>query len=228
LEKFENGDFGYCPRYYCRGTPLLPCATADEPGIDTIRMYCANCRDLYQPPSSRFNNLDGAFFGTTFAHLFIQQFPDVAKVSREGFRVYEAKIFGFRVNERATIGSRMRWLRTRFDDRGRNITVVAQPLVSGMEGLVSGSMRSTNATASARMTTGNGDATTTTTVLATSATTTANTTRNQATSPVADHLTQPLPVAGQDNTMTNSHVTVGIDTVTSALQNPPVTSVGID
>ena len=151
LEKFENGDFGFCPRYYCRGTPLLPCGTCDEPGVDTVRMYCASCRDLYQPPSSRFNNLDGAFFGTSFAHVFVQAFPEIAKVPRDGFRVYEARMFGFRVAEKSVVGARMKWLRQRLDEKGRNVAVVAPIIPAGgaFPATLSASVRMQNQTSSA-------------------------------------------------------------------------------
>lgn len=33
--------------------------------------------DIYTPPSSRFNGVDGAFFGTTFPHLFFQSHKDL-------------------------------------------------------------------------------------------------------------------------------------------------------
>ncbi|KAF8318267.1 hypothetical protein DL93DRAFT_2109942, partial [Clavulina sp. PMI_390] len=203
IEKYENGSFGACPRVYCQSCHVAPCGRSDLPGMDTVKLYCPNCNDIYTPPSSRYQSVDGAFFGTTFAPLLFQSFRELAPapfcppipqqlidahaeamraqalaqaearavaqsassslyaeyernnpgahlpppqsatgVSRSGAttpdytlaeaaaqafenphphggkkrpseRVYEARLFGFRVNERARSGPRMKWLRMR-------------------------------------------------------------------------------------------------------------------
>ncbi|KAI0320676.1 casein kinase II regulatory subunit-domain-containing protein [Amylostereum chailletii] len=153
-EKYEQGVFGACPRVYCMGCNVVPCGRTDLPGQDTVKLYCPNCNDIYVPPSSRFQGVDGAFFGTTFAHLFFQSYREllpapfwkphassrslspaqsprsgVASVSsqdppfvnpntyggqkRASGRVYSAKIYGFRVSEKAKCGPRMQWMRLR-------------------------------------------------------------------------------------------------------------------
>jgi len=78
LEKYESGVFGICPRVYCMGTSVVPCGRSDIPGLDTVKLFCPNCNDLYVPPSSRFQGVDGAFFGTTFPHLFFQTYRELA------------------------------------------------------------------------------------------------------------------------------------------------------
>ncbi|RKP27368.1 casein kinase II, regulatory subunit, partial [Syncephalis pseudoplumigaleata] len=70
MHKYDQVQFGECPRVYCMQTPMLPCSRSDVPCVDTVRLYCPSCRDLYQPPATRYQHLDGAYFGTTFAHLF--------------------------------------------------------------------------------------------------------------------------------------------------------------
>ncbi|WWC93212.1 hypothetical protein V866_000045 [Kwoniella sp. B9012] len=77
VEKYEAGHFGACPRVFCHATPVLPCGRADMPGIDTVKLYCPNCGDIYTPPSSKYASVDGAFFGTTFSPLFFQQYPEL-------------------------------------------------------------------------------------------------------------------------------------------------------
>ncbi|WRT68750.1 uncharacterized protein IL334_005730 [Kwoniella shivajii] len=77
VEKYEAGHFGACPRVFCHATPVLPCGRADMPGIDTVKLYCPNCGDIYTPPSSKYGGVDGAFFGTTFSPLFFQQYPEL-------------------------------------------------------------------------------------------------------------------------------------------------------
>jgi len=78
VEKYEAGQFGTCPRVYCVASHVVPCGRSDLPGIDTVKLYCPNCHDIYTPPSSRFQGVDGAFFGTTFAHLFFQTYRELA------------------------------------------------------------------------------------------------------------------------------------------------------
>jgi casein kinase II subunit beta len=70
----------------------------DIPGNDTVKLFCPNCNDIFVPPSSRFQGVDGqfiriltifpadsscflpkgAFFGTTFAHLFFQTYRELS------------------------------------------------------------------------------------------------------------------------------------------------------
>ncbi|KZV77186.1 hypothetical protein PENSPDRAFT_568598 [Peniophora sp. CONT] len=76
-EKYDQGVFGACPRVYCNGCNVVPCGRSDLPGLDTVKLYCPNCNDIYVPPSSRFQGVDGAFFGTTFAHLFFHSYRDL-------------------------------------------------------------------------------------------------------------------------------------------------------
>ncbi|KAJ7700152.1 casein kinase II regulatory subunit-domain-containing protein [Mycena rosella] len=78
VDKYESGIFGSCPRVYCVGCNVVPCGRSDLPGIDTVKLFCPNCNDIYVPPSSRFQGVDGAFFGTTFAHLFFQNYRESA------------------------------------------------------------------------------------------------------------------------------------------------------
>ncbi|KAM0790216.1 hypothetical protein ACM66B_005530 [Microbotryomycetes sp. NB124-2] len=128
--KFDAGHFGHCPRVYCSSTKLVPCGRSDLPGVDTVKLFCPSCVDMYVPPSSRFQGVDGAFFGTTFPHLMFQTYPSAvtlptpspapAGARREPTtaqtslaKVYVPKIYGFKVSERARSGPRMQWLRMR-------------------------------------------------------------------------------------------------------------------
>lgn len=69
--------FGYCPRVYCHGTKVLPVGRTDTPGQETVKLFCPSCLDIYTPPNSRFQAVDGAFFGTTFPGLFLMTFPEL-------------------------------------------------------------------------------------------------------------------------------------------------------
>lgn len=147
-EKYELSHFGNCPRTNCEMARTLPVGTTDVPGEDTVKLFCPSCLDIYIPPNSRFQTVDGAFFGRTFGSLFLMTFPDYDLSTRatesltsstrnaadreitmingmaahnlapglgDG-KVYEPRIYGFRVSERARSGPRMQWLRSRPSD----------------------------------------------------------------------------------------------------------------
>lgn len=178
-EKYEQGHFGVCPRVYCQGARVLPVGVSDIPGTETVKLFCPSCLDVYTPPNSRFQTVDGAFFGTTFGCLFLMSFPELQvgssqpamspsptgvtddansigsrtsylspqstqspTASRRGNprpdipqpaeingvtttnfapglgtgNIYEPRIYGFKINERAKSGPRMKWLRQKPDD----------------------------------------------------------------------------------------------------------------
>ncbi|CAH6721990.1 casein kinase II subunit beta [[Candida] jaroonii] len=114
--KFERNDFGCCPRYYCDGMHLIPCGSTDVPGQETVRLYCPCCNDIYLPSSSRYLNIDGSFFGTTFPGLLIKMFPEIEnqcriRINKVNQNELGLKLFGFRINESSISGPRMKWLR---------------------------------------------------------------------------------------------------------------------
>ncbi|GAA6025780.1 hypothetical protein JCM8202_002920 [Rhodotorula sphaerocarpa] len=129
--KFEASHFGTCPRVYCAQCKLVPCGRSDLPGVDTVKLFCPSCLDMYVPPSSRFQGVDGAFFGTTFPHMLFQTYPPPSTLPlalpapadpsrREPTtpltslsKVYVPRIYGFKVSERARSGPRMQWMRMR-------------------------------------------------------------------------------------------------------------------
>lgn len=84
-EKYELTHFGTCPRTFCEGTRTLPVGLSDVPGEDTVKLFCPSCLDVYVPPNSRFQTVDGAFFGRTFGALFLLTFPenDISKKGAE-------------------------------------------------------------------------------------------------------------------------------------------------
>ncbi|KAJ8651428.1 hypothetical protein O0I10_013033 [Lichtheimia ornata] len=110
-ERYLAEQFGFCPRVYCGKCPVIPCGRYDEAGREGVRLYCPRCMDLYNPPSLISQNVDGAHFGTTYAHLLFQSFNDLVPAPRR--HIYQPRIFGFRVNEKSVVGPRMQWLRMR-------------------------------------------------------------------------------------------------------------------
>lgn len=112
--KYQRSDFGLCPRDLCYGAHMLPVGTSDFIGVGTVKLYCPSCMDIYNPPSSRFNSVDGAGFGTTFPHLFMLTYPEVLfayNIPADRPLIHEERIFGFRVSSQAVSGPKMKWLR---------------------------------------------------------------------------------------------------------------------
>ena len=70
-QKFMSGHFGVCPRVQCDKQPTLPIGMTDEPRTSRVKMYCAVCKEVYVPKDSVMN-IDGAYFGSSFPHVFLQ------------------------------------------------------------------------------------------------------------------------------------------------------------
>mmetsp|Transcript_23503 Transcript_23503/g.73553 ORF Transcript_23503/g.73553 Transcript_23503/m.73553 type:complete len:212 (+) Transcript_23503:600-1235(+) len=51
---------------------------SDLPRNYTVHVFCPMCQDIFTPRSSRSASIDGAYFGTTFPHLFLMTFPELA------------------------------------------------------------------------------------------------------------------------------------------------------
>ncbi|KAJ7535609.1 hypothetical protein O6H91_12G040000 [Diphasiastrum complanatum] len=99
LEKCKNVDFGRCPRVYCSGQPCLPMGQSDIPRTSTVKIFCPKCEDIHYPRSKYQGNIDGAYFGTTFPHLFLMTYPYIkpAKPTQS----YIPRIFGFKLHKSA-------------------------------------------------------------------------------------------------------------------------------
>lgn len=101
LDKYRNGDFGFCPRVHCKLTPLLPIGLSDTPRVESVKLYCPNCEDIYNPKSTRHSSIDGAFFGTSFPAMFLQTYPDL--VPTHNTDIFTPKIFGFQIHDFAKL-----------------------------------------------------------------------------------------------------------------------------
>ncbi|KAJ3026532.1 UNVERIFIED_CONTAM: casein kinase 2 regulatory subunit [Siphonaria sp. JEL0065] len=162
-DRLAEAEFGACPREGCGGAPVLPCGRSDQPSVDTVKMYCVRCCDLYHPREAKFQNIDGAFFGTTFPHLLYNTYPHLAPPvitpsSRTtptnaapsstdaedpqpnqlprlpNYHIYVPRVFGFKLSERAVTGPRMGWLRWKEGvDCGAGDGIVAKSMEVGVE-----------------------------------------------------------------------------------------------
>ncbi|XP_023890844.1 putative casein kinase II subunit beta-4 isoform X2 [Quercus suber] len=95
LEKYKNYDFGRCPRVYCCGQPCLPVGQSDIPRSSTVKIYCPKCEDIYYP-RSKYQDIDGAYFGTTFPHLFLMTYGHLKP--QKASQSYVPRVFGFKMH----------------------------------------------------------------------------------------------------------------------------------
>lgn len=99
LHKYHVTVFGACPNTMCNGTAVVPVGLVDQPNIHTAKLFCPRCNEVHHPrKSSSLGKLDGAFFGTTFPHLFFLQYSSLVPSSVPS-QYYRPKIYGFRVHK---------------------------------------------------------------------------------------------------------------------------------
>ena len=100
--KFKASEFGACPRTLCEKQTVLPVGLSDSvslSGENPMKLFCARCRELYDHNVPGGNYIDGAFFGSTFPHLFLQTYGDLRP--RKCTRRYVPRVFGFKVHQGA-------------------------------------------------------------------------------------------------------------------------------
>ncbi|KAL6124566.1 hypothetical protein ACLB2K_077078 [Fragaria x ananassa] len=97
LEKYKNYDFGRCPRVYCCEQPCLPVGRSDIPRSSTVNIYCPKCEDIYYPRTKYQGNIDGAYFGTTYPHLFLMTYGHLKP--QKASQSYVPRVFGFKLHK---------------------------------------------------------------------------------------------------------------------------------
>ena len=95
LEKYQNFEFGRCPRVCCQGQPVLPVGESDIPRTNTLKLFCPKCQDIYFPPLARHSsNLIGKSKTNkkkrAFPFFFFQQIL-TALISEEHFHICFSK-----------------------------------------------------------------------------------------------------------------------------------------
>ena len=101
LRKYRIGEFGICPCMECAGQPVLPVGLKDQLRYHEVMVYCARCNNIFYPANKQQNyreeHLDGAYFGSTFAHLLLMQYPALRPSPPRPSPKYVPKVFGFKI-----------------------------------------------------------------------------------------------------------------------------------
>jgi hypothetical protein len=61
-----------------------------------MKLFCPRCRELFDHNVPGGNYIDGAFFGSTFPHLFLQTYGELRPPRCQ--RQYVPRVFGFKVH----------------------------------------------------------------------------------------------------------------------------------
>mmetsp|Transcript_3244 Transcript_3244/g.6293 ORF Transcript_3244/g.6293 Transcript_3244/m.6293 type:complete len:333 (-) Transcript_3244:2983-3981(-) len=102
-EKYTACQFGLCPRQVCKRHPVLPVGEVDAHREQCVKVFCPRCKEVYdvwitEAPASYPTSLDGAFFGTSFPHLFLMRFPEFK--FKEKAEHFVPRVYGFKVADR--------------------------------------------------------------------------------------------------------------------------------
>lgn len=92
--KFLNGTFGVCQRVFCERQLVVPIGMSEDLSISRVKTFCPLCEDVYVP-RIRFVDIDGAYFGRSFPHIFFQTFPELIPNNKK--KRYIPKIYGFKL-----------------------------------------------------------------------------------------------------------------------------------
>ena len=91
---FSKNIFGAYPRILCDRQSVLPIGMSENLCIARVKVFCPKCKEVYIP-RMRFVDIDGAYFGCSFPHIFLQTFPDC--IPKEKPNMYIPKIYGFTI-----------------------------------------------------------------------------------------------------------------------------------
>lgn len=93
-EKYTLGTFGNCQRILCDRQLCLPIGLSEELSTSRVKTYCPKCQEVYVPRQKHLD-IDGAYFGTSFANVLLKVYPDL--YPKDGPLTYLPTIYGFKV-----------------------------------------------------------------------------------------------------------------------------------
>lgn len=73
---------------------MVPNGLSDKLRQNRVKVYCPKCEEMYIPQGT--NRLDGAFFGSSLAHVFFSQYAKAIVLPPKVY-FYEPQLLGFRM-----------------------------------------------------------------------------------------------------------------------------------
>jgi casein kinase II subunit beta len=70
-QKFVSNTYANCPRALCDKQKVLPVGMSDDLRTSRVKVFCPRCEEVYLPKYKNIN-IDGAYFGTSFPHVFLK------------------------------------------------------------------------------------------------------------------------------------------------------------
>ncbi|KAF4687383.1 casein kinase 2 regulatory subunit [Perkinsus olseni] len=97
LDKYSAFTYGLCPNADCEEAkqPVLPYGN-DRPGQCGTKVYCPRCNEIYFPRSARLEVIDGAYFASSFCHMFLMAYPHLRPTSPAV--PFEPTVYGFKIH----------------------------------------------------------------------------------------------------------------------------------
>lgn len=96
-EKYLNKEFGVCPRVFCSGHKLIPIGLSDHLKHSKVKLFCNKCQECYIS-KKKLEDIDGAYYGMNFPHVFFKNFPDIDEnKNNEKINSYTPTISGFKL-----------------------------------------------------------------------------------------------------------------------------------
>lgn len=98
LDKYNTAVYGHCPNVQCESIKqaVLPIGMSDLLRQSATKVYCPHCQEIFFPKSSRLECLDGAYFGTSFAHLFFLTYQHLRPATCA--QPHVPRIYGFKIH----------------------------------------------------------------------------------------------------------------------------------
>lgn len=103
VERISKNFYGECRRMGCEDYPLIPFGLSNNPRISSVKLYCHNCNNVFDPENT-LSSLDGCAFGNTFPHLLTLTYRD--KFCKKKYGIYVPRIFGFKIYNEKEISTK--------------------------------------------------------------------------------------------------------------------------
>lgn len=94
-KKYKEFFFEMCPRTLCHNTLCIPYGNSNDFGNSTVKMFCPNCNDIYHVKNEQCYFIDGACFGNSWVHIFLQKYHEI--IPKQNPEKYTPRLFGYQL-----------------------------------------------------------------------------------------------------------------------------------